>query len=311
MLLRLAVHQGGVLSTEQTRIAGLSRRVLARCRSDGTLLDVTFGLHRLPFVPWTFESAVWSGSLLGGDDARIGGLAAAHLVRLSDEPPDVVDVLVPPGRRVARADPRWRFVHERAGVRRAGGRGSPPRIDVEDTVLDLCDAASELEVVGWVTAAVQRGLTTPQRLRRRTEERHRLRHRRLILHLLADVSVGAESPLEVRYLRDVERPHGLPDGTRNRRNGSVYLTDVDYDPYALLVELDGRIGHDGRGRFRDMKRDNVHVVLGRPTLRYGHPDVLEQPCAVAREVAGMLVRCGWTGLPTRCQRCRREVGDYC
>jgi hypothetical protein len=311
VLLRLAGHQGGVLSTEQTRIAGLSRRVLERCRSDQTLLDVTFGLYRLPSVPWTFESAVWSGSLLGGDGARVGGLAAAHLVRLCDDAPDVVDVLVPPGRRVARADPRWRFLHERAGVRRPGGRGSPPRIDVEDTVLDLCDVGTELEVVGWVTAAVQRGLTTPDRLRRRVEERHRLRHRRLVLELLPDVALGAQSSLEVRYLRDVERPHGLPTATRNRRNGSVYLTDVDYDPYALLVELDGLLGHEGQGRFRDMKRDNVHVVLGRPTLRYGHADVLEQPCAVAREVAGMLVRCGWTGLPLRCPRCRSSFGDYC
>lgn len=311
MLLRLAAHQGGVVSTEQTQIAGVTRRVLARCRADGTLLDVTFGLHRLPVVPWTFESAVWSGSLLGGEGARIGGLAAAYAVGLADEPPDVVDVLVPEGRRVARKDPRWRFRHEQAGVRRLGGRGSPPRIDVEDTVLDLCDEATESEVVGWVTASVQRRLTTPARLGRRVEERRRTRHRRLVLGLLADTAEGAESPLEVRYLRDVERPHGLPRGTRNRRRGSIFVTDVDYDPYAVLVELDGRVGHEGKGRLRDMRRDNVHVLLGRPTLRYGHPDVFEQPCAVAREVAGLLIRGGWGGLPTRCPRCSSAFDDYC
>lgn len=162
-----------------------------------------------------------------------------------------------------------------------------------------------------MTAAVQRWLTTPDRLRRRTEERHRLRHRRLVLGLLADVAQGAVSPLEIRFLRDVERAHGLPDGRRNRRNGSPYLTDVDDDPYALLVELDGQLGHLGKGRFRDMRRDNVHVVLGRPTLRHGHPDVLEQPCAVARKVADLLVRCGWGGVPTRCRRCTTASGDYC
>lgn len=300
-----------MLSTEQLRIAGVTPRVLARCRSDGTLLDVTFGLQRLPVVPWTFTSAVWSGSLLGGAGARIGGLASALLVGLADDPPEVVDVLVPPGRRVARVDARWRFLHERAGVRRTGGRGSPPRIDVEDIVLDLCNEATELEVVGWVTAAVQRWLTTPDRLRRRVEERHRLRHRRLVLGLLADVARGAQSPLEMRFLRDVERAHGLPDGRRNRRNGSPYLTDVDYDPYALLVELDGQMGHLGIGRFRDMRRDNLHVVQGRMTLRYGHPDVLEQPCLVAQEVADLLIRCGWSGFPTRCRRCPDGLSAYC
>ena len=311
MLLRLGVHQGGVLSTEQTQIAGLTRRVLARCRSDGTLLDVSFGLYRLPLVPWSFESAIWSGSLLGGDRARIGGLAAAHVAGFCDDAPEVVDVLVPQGRRVARDEDRWRFIHERAGVRQPGGRGSPPRIDVEDTVLDLCDESTEAEVVGWVTAAVQRRLTTPERLRRRVEGRARLRHRTLVLGLLADVALGAESPLEMRYLRDVERAHGLPDGTRNRRNGSPFITDVDYDPYAPLVELDGRQGHKGEGRFRDMKRDNVHVVLGRPTLRYGHPDVFEQPCVVAREVGDLLVRYGWNGFPARCRRCPEARSGYC
>ena len=39
-----------------------------------------------------------------------------------------------------------------------------------------------------------------------------------------------------------------------------YRTDVDYEEYGLLVELDGRRGHDGAGRFRDMNRDNRHVL---------------------------------------------------
>ena len=62
------------------------------------------------------------------------------------------------------------------------------------------------------------------------------------------------------------------------------------------MELDGRIGHVGKGRFRDMRRDNTHVLLGRPTLRFGHADVLTRPCDVAGQVAGVLepVRLGRT-----------------
>ena len=171
-------------------------------------------------------------------------------------------------------------------------------------MLDLCEECDEADVVGWVSAAVQRRLTTPTRLRHQVEGRARLRHRKLVLELVEDVAVGAESPIEVAYLNDVERAHGLPSGTRQRRPvGSTYLTDVKYDPYTLLVELDGRVAHEGEGRFRDMRRDNAHVLLGRPTLRYGHADVFRQPCAIADEVAAVLRRCGWQGLPTTCARC--------
>jgi hypothetical protein len=87
-----------------------------------------------------------------------------------------------------------------------------------------------------------------------------VRHRRLISSLIEDVAVGAESPIEIAYLDHVERAHGLPCGQRNRRPaGSTFFTDVKYDPYPLLVELDGKLGHQGKGRFRDMRRDNTHA----------------------------------------------------
>ena len=72
-----------------------------------------------------------------------------------------------------------------------------------------------------------------------------------------------------------------------------------------MVELDGRIGHDGAGRFRDMRRDNRSVVSGRATLRYGHVDLLIRPCGVAWQVAAVLINRGWAGLPTRCGNCRQ------
>jgi hypothetical protein len=47
----------------------------------------------------------------------------------------------------------------------------------------------------------------------------------------------------MRFLHDVERPHGLPRGDRQQsRRGLPYASDVGYDDYQLLVELDGRKG---------------------------------------------------------------------
>jgi hypothetical protein len=85
--------------------------------------------------------------------------------------------------------------------------------------------------------------------------------------------------------------------------GLPYATDVGYDAYGLLVELDGRLGHEGAGRFRDMERDNRFVLGGLTTLRYGWFDVVDHPCLVAAQVGQMLIARGWLGLPARCERC--------
>ena len=54
-----------------------------------------------------------------------------------------------------------------------------------------------------------------------------------------------------------------------------------YKEYGLLIELDGRLGHEGVGRFRDMRRDNRATIDGLATLRYGFGDVHGIPCEVA------------------------------
>lgn len=120
--------------------------------------------------------------------------------------------------------------------------------------------------------------------------------------MLSDVTDGAQSPLELRHLRAVERAHGLPRGQRQRRvsGGRVVWVDVDYDRYTLRVELDGRIGHVGEGRFRDRHRDNRATAHGWATLRHGHADLFCDPCAVAAEQGRVLEDRGWKGQPRAC-----------
>ena len=77
-----------------------------------------------------------------------------------------------------------------------------------------------------------------------------------------------------------------------------------YDEYDLVVELDGRLGHEGLGRFRDMWRDNQAALEALLTLRYGSTDICGRPCAVAVQVGAALAARGWDGILTRCDRCR-------
>ena len=244
--------------------------------------------------------------MIGGDAARLGGLSAAYLHQWTPDPPAQLEVLVPASAGPPTVAGPWYFRRERDGVRSRAQIGSPPRLSVEDTVLDLiddpdCDARS---AVNWLTVAVQTRRTTPKRILRAVRNRHFARQRALIEDVLADVADGVRSPIELDYLRNVERPHGLPVGRRQARRGHTEI-DVLYDEFGLVVELDGRLGHTGMGRFRDMRRDNLATTEGLATLRYGHADVFGLPCEVALEVAGNLLRRGWTGFPTRCDHCLR------
>ncbi len=304
-LLALAALQGGVLSTAQVAGHGLPKESVARLVRQGhwQRLDRSIYLTAAGEPDWTAQA--WAGVLLGGSQARLGGSAAGHLHGLVQEAPRPITVLVP-AEQITRTRYPWRFQRESPGVRDRRTPGSPPRTTVEDTVLDLCDEGSPGEAVDVATRAVQSRRTTPAQLRYSLRGRQRFRHRALLNDLLVDVATGAETPLELRYLRDVERPHGLPEADRQDPSRS-FRRDVVYSRYRLVVELDGRLGHEGMGRFRDMWRDNITTVDGERTLRYGFGDVAQRSCLVGFQVGSVLRQQGWSGELLRCARCPADL----
>ena len=300
----LALEQAGVVTREQAVAHGVSARAAERLVRDQQWRRLHQGVYLTQDAEPSFEARGWAGVLMGGDQARLGGLAAGHLLGLVDEPPATVLVLVPHGVRVRQRE-GWAFVRERTGARDPSCTGDPPCTTVPDTVLDLCADGRPEEAVDWVTLAVQRRLCTPEQLRRALGRRPRQRHRAVLLDLLPDVAKGAQSPIELTYLRDVEQAHDLPAGARQlpSADGSA-VRDVWYEEYGVVVELDGRVGHEGLGRFRDMSRDNDAGLTGLLTLRYGHRDLRGRPCEVARQVAAALTQRGWLNPIVRCPRCR-------
>ena len=111
--------------------------------------------------------------------------------------------------------------------------------------------------------------------------------------------------LESSYLRRVERAHGLPRAERqlNERTeqGKVYR-DVHYRAWRLLVELDGRLGHEEwSDRVSDMTRDLLAAARGGDlTLRVGWHHCEVEPCLTAVSVGAVLQQRGWTGSPRPC-----------
>ena len=130
-----------------------------------------------------------------------------------------------------------------------------------------------------------------------------MRWRTDLLAALADVSDGAQSNLELRYVRCVERAHGLPTARRQAKivtgNRTRYV-DNFYEEAKVAVELDGRAAHPAEQRWDDSHRDNEHASLGIMTVRYNWQDVNYRPCAVAAQLGGLL---RMRGTAVRLRRC--------
>jgi hypothetical protein len=182
----------------------------------------------------------------------------------------------------------------------------PPLLRFESAVLLTASRASTPDgAVATIANACQSRHTTTGRLLRLLDEMPRnLRLRGLLRDILSDVATGAYSYLEVHYLRDVERPHGLPTAARQRRvtvGRRPYFRDVEYVGLNLVVELDGRLGHeDFVSRANDMDRDIDTVGTHARTARVGYLQVMSRRCVTAQRVAGLLRIGGWSGHARRC-----------
>lgn len=189
---------------------------------------------------------------------------------------------------------------------------TPPRVRLEDAVLDVAsDMRGEASAVAILADACQSRRTTATRLLARLRARTRLPRRSFLLSVLSDVATGVFSVLEHRYLVRVERRHGLPTGRRQRRvctGRSSEYRDVDYEDFGVVVELDGRLGHEFQtDRWDDLDRDIASVEKGDVTVRAGWRQVLE-PCRLAGSVGRVLVARGWTGHLVPCgPDCRAVV----
>ncbi len=253
------------------------------------------------------ETMLWAALLRAGPGATLSHQTAAEQHGLTDEPSALITITVPARRHPAQAKIPGIIIHRSDAILRTRHPAMlPPCTRVEDTVLDLIQAAPTFgDAYTWICRALGQRRTTADRIRQAMDARKKMRWRSELVAALGDAGSGALSMLEYRYMHWVERPHALPTAQRQvrigHRTGNWYLDNL-YPAYGVCVELDGTAAHPAEEQWRDKRRDTVNAARGIVTLRFGFLDLRDHRCETAAAVAVVLARNGWTASPCPCRR---------
>lgn len=168
-LYRIAESQAGYFTAEQALDAGMDRSTLIHhARPGGRYERVRRGLYRLRHFPSSPHEHVVAAWLVLPSPAVVSHESALELYELSDVIPNAVHITLPRAMRGQRARPGVRF-HTLAHPpgpnetrRVAGVLATNP----ERTIVDSLEGGTQPEQIELaVSQALERGLTTPRRLR--------------------------------------------------------------------------------------------------------------------------------------------------
>lgn len=300
--------QDGVTSYAQLTASGLDRVDIERGVRRNELRRVHPRVYVNHTGPLTWEQRAWAAVLYAGPAVLCWESLEAPKGRDDGRP---IHVAIDHSRKVM---PQPGIViHRMRGLELKAYGGTPPRLRVEDNALAMAnEAKTEIDAIARVAEVASRSYVTAATLQSALDRAHSVRRRRLIQQLLNDLASGTHSVLEHAYLTKVERAHALPTGRRQSpRTGTAgnQFRDVEYEAYALVVELDGALGHD---TWRDQARDADRALddlarLGSVTARLRFHQVFGTPCQTAARVGRILTRNGWTGTVSRCsESCRAD-----
>jgi hypothetical protein len=296
--------QMGVVSRAQLLGAGETPPSIRRMIRRRELAVVHPGIYVGHTGDPTWVQRAWA-AVLHAWPAALAGEAAlrAHEGPGKRADPAIVEVAVarsrtilePPGVRITRIDRL---------DQRAVWTVGPPRLRYDDAAIAVaCRASTDMEALRVLADVVQGRRSTAGRLAVELASRQRAHRRTWLASVLEDIAEGTCSVLEHGYLSRIVRPHGLPVGERQVRDGRgdrVVYRDVEHE-HGLVVELDGRLFHDSaRRRDADLERDLDAAVAGKDTVRLGWGQVFDRTCSTAAKVAALHAARGWSGSPRPC-----------
>lgn len=287
----VASAQAGVFTADQAEHQGWSPRQIQRRRSAGAWRRVLGDGLTARRGPIGADAQAWAVQLTW-PDAVVGGptAAAVHGAPL----PELHAAWVSSDRRI----------RARGIVRLAGGADLAPVVVDGLRVAGLVTAVIDSLVVlpepdafdlwAWTTT---RGVLGRDDLRATALDRYGRKGARRLHDLLRETRGGAVNGGE-RRLHEILHGAGITGWRAGARVGDgagvIGVVDVLFERYRLVLELDGRRGHDsgaGDDRFvDDRRRQNRLVNADYTVLRFTWADLVQRPEGVVAEVRAALVR---------------------
>ena len=266
-------RQDGVITDEQARAAGLSRRSVQRRVQSGQWRRCGRGVYFVDDRPFSdaarIRAAVWGH----GSQAAASGLTAASWHGLTRFAPDIVEVTVPRdshGRRHEGTRVRRRDLHRCDVVELKGVRGTSLSLTVVEAAAQRGGGAKLLD-----TALQQRHVDLPGLWR--THLRNKGRTGAPRSRLLLQAAAGGAHSVAERILHQLLREAGIGGWKANYRVGG-YRVDVGFAAQKVAIEVDGFAFHSDPDAFQiDRQRQNNLVLLGWQVLRFTWLDLPAYP----------------------------------
>jgi len=168
-LYRIAESQAGYFTAEQALDSGMDRSTLIHhARPGGRYERVRRGLYRLRHFPSSQHEHVVAAWLVLPSPAVVSHESALELYELSDVIPNAVHITLPRAKRGQRPRPGVRFhtLEHPPGPNEIRRVACVLATSPERTIIDSLEAGTQLEQIELaVRQALERGLTTPRRLR--------------------------------------------------------------------------------------------------------------------------------------------------
>jgi very-short-patch-repair endonuclease len=276
----LAKAQHFVVARRQLFDLGFTTKAIEHRIAIGRLHPVYRGVYAVGRRELTQEGGWMAAVLACGDGAVLSHRTAAALMAFWPRRGSVL-VHISFAANVRRAV-RGITTHRRQPSLQIGTFNRLPCTSPLQTLVDIATELTSNELEAALNDAVKADHMDPDTLRaglsslprqpglgalRRLVDRHEFR--------LTD------SELERQFLRIVARAGvPLPDTQERFPSGGV---DFHWADLGLVVETDGRRFHrTATDQTRDLRRDQVHAVAGRTSLRFSHWQVYREPAEVTR-----------------------------